>query len=151
MELVDERLQTGKFRKSDTPFWTDSAKEKELLAALPLTGRALHKAEMEYRGTFGHTIGSIQHIALMSIIDLCYATCRLNTQNVAYGFQCIKRCVQYMASHPHKPIFYPSNSYDVSNFIRLTWSGNKVEDDTNQNFLGCHQDADHSIILNRRR
>ena len=70
---------------------------------------------MEYNGNFGHTLGNIQHISLMSIIDVCYATCCLGTQTVAPtlpGFQGIKRCVQFLASHPHKPIFYPSNSYD---------------------------------------
>ena len=40
------------------------------MAALPFTGHALHKAEIEYHGKFGHTLGSIQHIALMSSIDL---------------------------------------------------------------------------------
>ena len=64
-----------------------------MLAALPLTGRSLQKAEMEYYGKFGHTLGSIQHIALMSRIDICYATYRLATQTVAPtlpGFQGIK-------------------------------------------------------------
>ena len=64
---------------------------------------------MEYHGKFGHTLGRIQHISLMSRIDICYATCRLETQTVAptlHGFQVIKRCVQYLASHPHKPIFF---------------------------------------------
>ena len=56
-----------------------------------------------------------------------------------------------MASHPHNPIVYPSNSYDGSNVIRLTWSGNQVEYHTTQNFLECHQDADHARIINRRR
>ena len=119
--------------------------------ALPLTGHALHKSEMENHGKFGHTIGRIQHIALMSRIDLCYATCCLSTQTVAPtlpGFKGIKRCVQYLASHPHKPIFYPYNSYDGSNVIRITWSGNQVEDHTTQNFLECHQYANHAIILN---
>ena len=90
----------------------------------------------------------------MSIIDSCYATCRLATQTVAPTlpvFQGIKRCVQYLASHPHKPIFYPSRSYDGSNFIRLTCSGNQVEDHTTQTILECHQDADHARIINRRR
>ena len=100
------------------------------MAALPLTGIAPHKAEVENNGKFGHTIGRIQHIALMSIIDHFYATCNLATQTVAPnlpGFQGTKLCVQYLASHPHKPIFYPYNSYDRSNVIRLTWSGNQVE------------------------
>ena len=124
------------------------------MAALSLTGHALHNAEMEYHGKFGHTLGRIQHISLMSRIDLCYATCCLATQTVApilLGFQGIKRCVQYLASHPHKPIFYPSNSYDGSNNTRLTWSGNQVKDHTTQNYLEFHQDADHARILNRRR
>ena len=72
---------------------------------------------MQYHGKFGHTLERIQHIALISRIDLCYATCSLATQNVAPtlpGFQGIKQCVQYLASHPCIPIFYPSNSYDGS-------------------------------------
>ena len=109
---------------------------------------------MEYDGKFGHTLGRVQNIALMSIIDLFYATCCLATQTVAPtlpGFQGIKRCIEYLASQPHKPIFYPSNSYNVSNGIRLTWSGNQVEDHTTHNVLECNQDADHARILNRRR
>ena len=90
----------------------------------------------------------------MSRIKICYANCRQETQNVAptlSGFQGIKCCVQYMASHPHKPKFYRSNSYDGSNVIRLTWSGNQVEEYTTQNYLDCHQDAGHARIINRRR
>ena len=63
----------------------------------------------------------------------------------------LKRCAQYLASHPHKPIFYPYNSYYGSNFIRLTWSGNQVEYYTTQNFLERHQDADHAKIINIRQ
>ena len=70
MELVNEWFPTGKFRNDDTPFRTESSYEKELLDALPLKGHALHKVEMEYHGKFGHTLGRIQHIALMSRIDL---------------------------------------------------------------------------------
>ena len=102
MELVNKWLPSGKFRKVDTTFWTRSSYEKELLAALTLTGHALHKVEMEYYGKFVHTLGRIQHIALMSRIDR-------------------KRCVQYLASHPHTPIFHTSDYYEGSSFIRLTW------------------------------
>ena len=73
--------------------------------------------------------GKIQHIAIMIIIGICYATYRLSNKTGAPttpGFQGTKRCVQYMASHPHKPILYPSNYYYGSNAIRLTWSGNQV-------------------------
>ena len=109
---------------------------------------------MEYHGKFGHRLGRIQHIAIMSRIDFCYETCCLSTQTVAPtlpSLQGIKRCVQYLASKPHKPIFDPSNSYDGSNVIRLIWSGNQVEYHTPRNCLECHQDADHARIINRRR
>ena len=109
---------------------------------------------MEYHGKLGHTIGSIHHIDLMSRIDLFYATYHLATQTVAPnipGFQGIKLRVQYLDIQPHKPIFYPSNSYDGSNVIMITWSGNQVEDHTTQNGLECHQDANHARITNRRR
>ena len=96
---------------------------------------------MEYHKNFGHTLGRIQHIDLMSIIDISYVTCRLTNQTVAStlpGFQGINRCIQYLASHPHKLIFYPSNYYDGSNVIILTWSGNQVEDYTTYNCLEFH-------------
>ena len=124
------------------------------MSALLLTGNSLNRGEMEYHGNFGHTLWWIQHIVLMSIILICYTSCCLATQNVAPtlpGFQGIELCIQYMASHPQKPIFYPSNSYDGSNFIRLTWSGNQVEDYTTQNCLVFHQDADHARIISIRR
>ena len=91
---------------------------------------------MEYNGKFGPTLSQIQHIALMSRIEICYATCSLATQTMALnltGFQGIKRFVQYLDSYPQKPNFYPSNDYDGSNTTRLTWSGNNVEDYTTQN------------------
>ena len=75
------------------------------MSVIILTVNALHKAEMEYHGNFGHNLGSIQHIALMSRIEICYATCHLVTHTVAPtlpGFQDIKHCVQYMDIHPHK-------------------------------------------------
>ena len=90
----------------------------------------------------------------MIIIDICYKTCHIATQTLEPnlpGFQGFKQCVKCLASHPHKHIFYPSNSYDGSNFIRLTWSGNQVEYHTTQNCLECHQYADHDRILNIRR
>ena len=40
------------------------------MAALPLTKTKPCKAEMEYGGNFGHTLGRIQHTDLMSGIDV---------------------------------------------------------------------------------
>ena len=69
------------------------------MASLPLAGNALHKSEMKYNGKFGHTIGRIQHIALMIRIYICYATYHLAKQTVSPnlpGIQGINICVQYI-------------------------------------------------------
>ena len=67
------------------------------------------------------------------------------------GFQGLNRCMKYLDISPHKPIFYPSGSFDLSNDIRITCSGNQVEKKTTQNCLECHQDVDHTRIINRKR
>ena len=92
---------------------------------------------MEYHGKFGQTIGRIQHISLMIIIEICYTTCYQATQTVATTlpvFQGTKVYVQYLSSLPHKTIFSLSNYYDGSNIIRLPSSGNQVEYHTTQIF-----------------
>ena len=154
MELVNEWFPTGTFRKFDTPFRTDSTYEKELMDEILFTVDSLRKAEMEYHGNFWHTLVWIQHIDIMSRIDICYTSFRMVTQNVSptlHGFQGLKLWVQYLDSHPHKPFFYPSNYYYGSNVIIFTWSGNQVEYYTTHNCLEWHQNADRDIILNRRR
>ena len=78
------------------------------MAYLNLTINDFHKAEMEYHGKFGNTIVQIQNIALMSIIDIYYTACSLETQTMAptfTGFQGIKLCIKYMSSHPTKKSF----------------------------------------------
>ena len=108
---------------------------------------------MEYHGKIGNIIGRIQHISLMTIIDICCTACRLANQTVVPnipGFQGIKRCIQYLASNPYTPIFYHSNYYDWSNVIRLTWSGNHFEDYTTNIWLEFHNYAYRAIIINRR-
>ena len=87
-------------------------------------------------------------------IDICYIACRMGTQTLAPnipGFQVLKRCIQYMDSHPHKHIFNPSGSNYELNTIRLTSSGNQVEGYTIHNFLEFYQYADHDIIISIRR
>ena len=70
---------------------------------------------MEYNGKFGHNIVWIQHIDIMITIEILYTAWRLGTQTVSptiTGFQGLNRCIQYLASNPHKTIFSPYNSYD---------------------------------------
>ena len=98
---------------------------------------------MGYRGKFIHTIGRIQHIAIMIRIDIYCTDFRLGTQTVAPnlpGFQGLKRCIQYLDIHHHKPILYPYHHYVGLNFIMLTWNLNQVEDYTTQHFTEYHQE-----------
>ena len=135
-------------------FWTDYTYENDLMVEPPLKGNDLCKVEMEYQGKFGHTLGRIQHIFIMGRIGICYIACCPGNQNVApnvTGYQVLKRGIKYLDSHPHKTMFYPSDYYDDSNAIRLTWSGNQVEERTTQHFIQQHQDADHYRILNIKR
>ena len=53
------------------------------MAALSLTVNTLHKAEIEFHGNFGHTLGRIHHITIMNKIDICYICLHLATQNVS--------------------------------------------------------------------
>ena len=75
---------------------------------------------------FGHTLCQIQYILIMSRIDICHTLCSLGIQTVGPTlpvFEGIKKFIQYLATHPHKPILYPSCSYGRLNVIRITWSG----------------------------
>ena len=72
-----------RFGKVGTLFRKDSTYETELMAELQLMGNALHKAQMEYHGKFGYTLGRIQNIAPMSRIYICYTACSLKNQTVA--------------------------------------------------------------------
>ena len=64
--LVNEWFPTGRFINIGIPFRTYSIYETELMSEFPLTGHALHKAEIEYHGKFGHTLGRILLIYIMS-------------------------------------------------------------------------------------
>ena len=123
------------------------------MAAVNSIGNDPNMEEMEYPGKLVHTIGHIQHTDIMRIFDIFYKAFLLVTQNMApttNGFQGLNKCIQYLANYPHKPVFYPYNSYDIPNIIISSWGGTQVEDYTTHNCLEFHQDNYHSIITNRR-
>ena len=79
MKIVNEWFPAGKFRKVYTPFITDSTYKKELMSTPQFLINALHKEEIGYHWKFGHNLGMIQHISLMSTIEICYGNCCLST------------------------------------------------------------------------
>ena len=105
--------------------------EKDILYYVLITSESLIKSELYYHGSFGQTLRWIQKIDFMSRIEIFYIACWLGKKNVAPTlpvFQCIKRCVQFFATHAHNPIFYPSNYYGVSNLMRINWGSDQVEE-----------------------
>ena len=56
---------------------------KELMAAIALTGNGFNKSEREYTRKFGQVIGRVQHISIITRIDVFYTKCCLGTQIVA--------------------------------------------------------------------
>ena len=123
------------------------------MVVIPLIGSALHKKENDYQIKFGHTIGRIHHIAIVRRIDIFYTSCRLVTQTMAPkfpGFEGLNRCIYYLDTQPHKPIFYPYNYYEGYNVTIITWIVYQVEAYNTQNYLQCHQDVYHARNLNRK-
>ena len=79
------------------------------MSALPLKVNTLRNAEMEYHGKFRQTLGRIHPIDIMSSIGICYTVFCMETETVAptlTALQGLKRCIQYLAIHPHKTIFF---------------------------------------------
>ena len=52
----------------------------DLVAAVPLTETALNHSESKYIRKFLHTLVRLQHIAIMTIIYICFTSCSIITQ-----------------------------------------------------------------------
>jgi hypothetical protein len=103
-----------------TPFRTDSEYEKELLEQLPATPTELKELEKRYMGTFPGILGEIMHIECITRFDLSYTIRRLGAYTHApnaAAFAGLYRALRYIATHPHRPIMYPSK--DLSGYEEL--------------------------------
>ena len=90
----------------------------------------------------------------MRIIGICNIDFHLVTQTVAPTlpyFQGLHFCILYLDNHSNNPVFYPYNSYDVSNIIRPTYRSTQDEDYTTHNSLEFRKYNYYYIINNRRR
>ena len=98
------------------------------MAALPLIGHALNKAEMEYHGKFGHILGRIQHID----IPVCFLQDKFENglfltkykkSSVVSADMCTKPCSGPIISCSTKCMtgfrFYPTSETEHYQFMRL--------------------------------
>ena len=79
------------------------------MAKVLLEVNSFHKEEMECHGKFVQNLGLIQHIYIISRIEICYTCCILLTLTVAPtlpGFLGLNRCIKYIANHP-KILYLP--------------------------------------------
>ena len=98
-------------KKVNTPFPTDSQFEHDLSQSSPLVGSDLELYESRFHGPFNHTIGKLLHIQQWTRPDINYAVTRLAsfTKNPNKpAFIALEHLMQYLHTHVHNPIYYPS-------------------------------------------
>ena len=109
------KIEESKLKPVHTPFRTDSEYEKELMEQLPATGQELKALEERYGGTFAGILGELMHVECISRFDLSYTIRRLGAYTHApnaAAFAGLYRALRFLATHPHRPIFYPNRKMD---------------------------------------
>jgi hypothetical protein len=142
-------------RTTDTPFRTDNEFERDLAEALPASQTELVELSKQYGGDYRTHMGKFSHVKEWTRPDLGYALTRLGSFSVApteVSFQALKRIARYIATHPHKPFFYPRNvSIDGTTMLRHEYDEGYYEETPVLNHLECFQDAGLARDLIDRR
>ena len=138
----------------NTPFPIDSNFELDLSESPPLQGSELQLYEHRYHGAFDHSIGKLLHIQQWTRPDINFAVARLacfarNPNKPA--FIGLEHLMQYLHSHLHEPIFYPTKFTPTPSPITYTFSRKQTLD----YFLPSHtvyfSDSAFGNILPSRR
>ena len=122
-----------KLKTVRTPFLTDSQFSKDLLESVPASPTDLKLLEKEYNGSYRSIYGSLLHFSNISRPDLMYAMCRLGkymAAPTAAAFAGLRRICRYLATTPHRPIFYRSSPISETNVVVFDWSSNDTEKKT---------------------
>jgi hypothetical protein len=133
-----------KLKTVQTPFRTDSTYEQELASSLPASPVDLTSLETEYGSSYRSTYGSLLYFSNVTRIDLIFAMCRLGkyvSAPTTASFQGLHRICRYLATKPHRPLFYPSNPSSGTNVVVFSWSPSDVEKRSFSNELLCFNDA----------
>lgn len=131
-----------------TPFRTDNQFELDLLEQLPATKEELTLLEKKYAGGFSSILGEIMHVWVWSRPEIGYATTRLSQYTHvpnAASFQGLYRVLRFLATHPHRPIFYPAGlSLDDWQELRVDFDPPNYKSMDIPNSLCEAVDADHA-------
>ena len=143
----DWKVAESGLKAVHTPFRTDSQYEIDLLEQLPLQGKDLKEAEKKYGGSFASILGDIMHVWVWSRLDIGYATTRLSQYTHApnaAAFAGLYRILRYLATHPHRPIFYPRRPVTDVHELRFEYDAPSFESITLPNGLLEMVDSDHA-------
>ena len=98
------------FSKVHTPMRTDKNFEVEYADAMPTTKEDLTALEIEYGGSYLTLYGKLLQIATITRPQISNALARLSRFQSCpnrFGFVCLTRIFQYLATYPNVPIIYP--------------------------------------------
>jgi hypothetical protein len=137
-----------------TPFRTDSQFEIDLLEQLPASKEELKALELKYGATFASILGDIMHVWVWSRPDIGFSTTRLSQYTHApnaASFAGLYRVLRYLATHLHRPIFYPRQPLTGTHEIRVEFDPPKSMSMELPNGLIELVDADHARDMATRR
>jgi hypothetical protein len=135
----------------------DASFETRLYESPPLTGVDLTNATKKFRFAFGHVIGGLMHITIVSRPDLAYSVMRYSGYMACPNipiFDALHVTVCYLFHHPHLPIMYPSKPYKSSGkSLQTHWKTGFAEylPGDYGDGLATFADADFARCLRTRR
>ena len=143
-----------KLKKVHTPFRVDKEYEKELAASLPASPPDLKLLEKQYGGSYRSIYGSLLYFVNVTRLDLMYAMCRLGKYTAAptsAAFVGLRRICRYLATKPHRPLYYPANPTHGTNMITFAFGPNDTKTIEMSNDLTCFNDAgDTQDLMDQR-
>jgi hypothetical protein len=144
----NDKIGDSIMKEVHTPFRTDNQYEIDLLEQLPATKEELKELVKRYGAGFSSILGDIMHVWVWSRPDLGYSTTRLgqytHSPNTA-SFQGLYRVLRFLATHTHRPIFYPAGlSMDDYQELRVDFDPPNFESMDFPNAPCEVVDADHA-------
>jgi len=142
-----DKIVDSKMKEVHTPFRTDNQYEIDLMEQLPATKEQLQDLELRYGGGFSSILGEIMHVWVFTRLELGYGISRLSQYTHgpnAASFAGLYRMLRFMATHPHRPIFYPRLSLEEQQELRADFDYPKYESIILPNGLAEMVDADHA-------
>ena len=130
---------------------TDKQFEQEYAATGPTTKTDLALLEVEFGGSYLTLYDKLLHVATISRPQIANALNRLGKFQAfpnRFGFVCLRRLFQYLASNPHEPIIYPKMPVSTTSPITCFRKQRKMD---LPHCLATFVDSNYATDLSDRR